>query len=108
MPCQVEVLEFERQLGGSCGIPHDGGFSLGLGDSMVERETFPFLEFESKNADTRRRCPTTVKADLLEPIQVEERMELLGLDPGDYQVQPTPLPTGAAAPPSGRSSGLMV
>ena len=35
-------------------------------------------------------------------------VELLGLDPGDYQVQPTPLPTGAAAPPSGRSSGLMV
>lgn len=83
----MEVLEFERQLGGSCGIPHEGGFTLGLSRTLVDRETFPFLEFESKNADTRRRCPTKISSESLDPVKVDERRELLCLEPNDYQVR---------------------
>jgi hypothetical protein len=68
----VQIFEFDRQLGPG-GIPHTGGYPLGLGELMSE-ESMPFEEFDTPvRAKKRRRMPAREVAKRLPTVQERSR-----------------------------------
>ena len=74
----VHIYEFNRELG-TGGIPHTGGFPLGIGFELEKQETLSFEDFDTPiRTKRRRRHPSRQEANRLPSIQERGRKVLGG------------------------------
>jgi len=81
---EVNVREYERLPGGSCGVPSKGGYALGLGWSFVESPSKSIVKHEKEKKNLGLiRIPETKRKTLLpnekEVTQQKSELEVLRL-----------------------------
>jgi len=81
---EVNVREYERLPGGSCGVPSKGGYALGLGWGFVESPSKTIVKHEKEKKNLGLiRIPETKRKTLLpnekEVIQQKSELDVLRL-----------------------------